>query len=138
HPLEVFEVGIGNQVVQVPQTHLILGKEDNVPGVAVIQPALGAQTHHGRVNLLKPGKLQLPELVRQLVEDEAAGDCIVSCPVVVEVRQAQGVGHHIQLEFIQVGQQILGENQGIHGGKAVGQALFPAGLPDEARVKVCI
>ena len=50
----------------------------------------------------------LLQLFHQVHHDQAAGHGIVSRPVVVEVRQAQGICHQIQLEFVQLGQQVLG------------------------------
>ena len=49
----MLQIGIGNQVVEVPQTHLILGKEDDMPGLPVGDPAAGAQLGHGRIDGLQ-------------------------------------------------------------------------------------
>ena len=58
--------------------------------------------------------------------------------MVIEVRQVQGVGYDIQLEFAQVLQKVLGQNQGVRGGVAVRQTLPLAFRPDEAGIEVGI
>ena len=58
--------------------------------------------------------------------------------MVVEVRQAQGVGHDVQLEFAQLGQHVLREDQGIHRREGIGITQTLAGVADEAGVKIRI
>ncbi len=126
-------------MVQIPQPHLVLGKEDNVPGMPVSHPALGAQGHHGGIHRLEGVDIQLLlHFGHQPVHNQAAGHGIVPGPVVVEVRQAQGVGHNIQLEFAQVGQHILGQNQGIHRRKGIWIPQAFTGHPDKPGVEVRI
>ncbi len=53
---------------------------------------------------------------------------IIRGTVVVEGRQVQMLRHYIQLKFIQLRQQVLGQNQGVHiGGRKI-QAP-PGGSP---------
>ena len=82
-----------------------------------------------------PTENQLPH---QPIQNQATSHGIVRRPVMVEVRQAQSIGDEIQLELIQLGQQILGKNQGIRRGKAVGQTLPVTLRPDKAGVKIRI
>ena len=56
----------------------------------------------------------------------------------VEVGQAQGVGDDVQLEFVQLGQQILGQNQGVRRRVMVVVAKTQALGADKAGVEVGI
>ena len=126
-------------MIEGAQAHLILGKDDDVPCMAVGDAALAAQGGHGGIHSRQGVDIQLVfHLLHQSVQNEAAGHGVVSCPVMVEVRQAQRVGHDVQLEFIQMGQQVLGQDQGIHGGEAVLIAQALALGPDEAGVEIGI
>ncbi len=139
HPAEMLQVGIGDQVIEVPQAHLVLGEKDDVPGLPVVDPAAGTKLHHGGVDGLQGvDVVLLLQHGHELRHDKAAGHGIVPGPVVVEVRQIQSVGHDVQLEFAQMLQKILGEDQGVRGGVGVGQALPLALRPDEAGVEVGI
>ena len=105
YPLEVFQIRVGNQMVEVSQADLILGKQNNMPGMPVSDASLGPQGHHGRIDCLEGVNiLLLFQLFHQAVHDKAAGFGIVRRPVMIEVRQLQGFGHNIQLEFTQLGQ----------------------------------
>ena len=126
-------------MIEVPQAHLIFGKKDDVPGMAVRDPALGPQLGHPVVDCLQVVDVQLLfHPLHQGVHNEAAGDGIVRRPVVLEIRQAQGVGYDVQLELVEVGQHILAQNQGVRGGQIVGKALTAAFCPDKAGIKVRI
>ncbi len=105
HPAEVFQVGIGDQVVEVAQAHLVLGEQEDVSCLAVGDVALGPQTHHGRVDGLQGVDVMLLfQLLHQPDHDQPAGHGVIRRPVVVEVRQFQSFRHDIQLEFVEVGQ----------------------------------
>ena len=102
HTLEVFQISQRNEVVEVPQALLVLGVEDDVPGLTVVDLAAAPQGGHGGVDLLDGIHTQLPELGHQPVEDQAAGHGIVGGTVVVEFRQTQGVRHDVELELVQM------------------------------------
>ena len=88
-------------MIEVPQALLILCKKDDVPGMAIGNTALGPQMHHGRIDGLEAVDIMLLfQFLHELVHDQAAGHGIIRRTVVIEVRQAQGIGYHIQLEFI--------------------------------------
>ena len=53
HPAEVLQIGIGNQVVQVAQTDLVLGKNNDVPCLPISDAAAGTQMGHCRVDGLQ-------------------------------------------------------------------------------------
>ena len=126
-------------MIEIAQAHLVLGKEDDMPGMAVGDPALGAQGHHGGVHRLKGMDIQLLlHFFHQPVQDQAADHGVVTGPVMVEFRQAQGTGHNIQLEFIQMGQHILSQDQGIHGSEMIGQPQLGTGSPDKTSVEIGI
>ena len=52
-PAEILQIGVGDQMVQVAQTDLILGKNDDVPRLPVSDPAAGTQMGHGGVDGLQ-------------------------------------------------------------------------------------
>ena len=53
HPAEVLEVGVGDQMVQVAKTHLVFGKNDDVPRLTVSDAPAGTQMGHGGVDGLQ-------------------------------------------------------------------------------------
>ena len=69
---------------------------------------------------------------------KAAGHGIIRSPMVIEVRQAQGICHDVQLELIQMGQQILTENQGIRCGIVIFITQTGTFCPDKAGIKIGI
>ena len=139
HPAEVLQIGIGNQVVQVAQTDLVLGKNNDVPCLPISDAAAGTQMGHGRVDGLQVVDVMLLfQLDHELRHDEAAGHGVVRRPVMVEVGQAQGIGDDVQLEFVQLGQKILRQNQGIRRGVMVVVAEALTFGADEAGVEVGI
>ena len=79
-------------------------KISDVPGVTVADLVLRPQRRHGRVDGLQAVKSHLLQLAAQPVEDQAAGESIIRRPMVVEFRQAEGIGHNVQLELPQLRQ----------------------------------
>ena len=79
-----------------------------VAGAAVVDAAAGTQAHHVGVDGLDVLQAPLTKHLRKAEIDLAAGQGIVGSPVMVEFRQRQGLGHQIQLKFVQVRQKILG------------------------------
>ena len=104
--------------------------------MAIADAVLGTQPLHSRVDLLQRINALLGEHIEEAVDNQAAGDGIVRRPVVVKLRQAQCVSHQIQLEFAQLGQQILSKNQCIRGCKGIGVSQLLTGCPDKAGIKV--
>ena len=80
----------------------------------------------------------LGHLVHEPVHDQTAGHGIICRPVMLEVRQTQGIGHNVQLEFIQLGQHVLGKNQGVCRREMIGNIHSAAGSPDKAGVEIRI
>ena len=113
HPgetLEELEIGIGHQMIKVSQAHLVLGKENDMVGTALAQRGLPLHTHHIGVDGLQGFHPLLPQLIHKAGHDQAAGHSIVRCPVVVKLRQTQGIGHNIQLMLVQLGHQDTGQH----------------------------
>ena len=135
HPLEVFQVGCRNQLVEVFQSHLVPGQNDDVLGEAVGLAAQGAQLLHFRVHGLQGVYPPLMEHFPEGDQHIAHRGGIVAGSVVVEGGQVQMLRHNVQLVFAQARQQILGQDQGVHvGGVKVQPHLF-ASCPDEADVE---
>ena len=76
-------------MVQVAQTDLVFGKDNDVPRLTVGDAAAGTQMGHGRVDGLQVVDVMLLfQLDHELRHDEAAGHGVVRRPVMVEVGQA--------------------------------------------------
>ena len=108
HPLEVFQVGCRNQLVEVFQSHLVPGQNDDVLGEAVGLAAQGAQLLHFRVHGLQGVYPPLMEHFPEGDQHIAHRGGIVAGPVVVEGGQVQMLRHNVQLVFAQARQQVLG------------------------------
>ena len=91
-------------MIEVAQALLVLGVEDDVPGLAVVDLALASQGGHGGVDLLDGIHAQLPKLRHEPVKNQTAGHTVIGCTVVVELRQTQGIRHDVQLELVQMAQ----------------------------------
>ena len=141
HPgeaLEKLQVGVRDQMVEVTQSHLVFGKENNVVGAALAKRCLPLQTHHIGIDLLQTADPLLFQHIHKPGHNQATGHGIVRRPVMVEVWQAQGVGYHIQLMLAELGHQDAGEDQGIGVCKATLDVLPFTFCPDEADVKGCV
>ena len=137
HPLEVLQVGGGDQLVQVLEAHFVLGQQDDVLGEAAGLAAPGPQLQHLGVDVLEEADAQLLfHLLEKRDQHVGHHGRIVGGPVVVEGRQVQILGHDVQLELVQLRQEILGQDQGVHIGGVKGDALPAAAGPDEADVEL--
>ena len=137
--LEIFQVGGRHQLIQVLEPQLVFSQNNNVLGPAVVLIAQGPQLQHFAVDLLQAIDAQLPaHFLKKRDKHIAHHARIIRGTVVVEGRQVQMLRHYIQLKFIQLRQQVLGQNQGVHiGGRKI-QPHPAAALPDEADVKLRI
>ena len=136
HPLEVLQVGGGDQLVQVLEAHFVLGQQDDVLGKAAGLAAPGPQLQHLGVDVLEAADAQLLfHLLEKRDQHVGHHGRIVGGPVVVEGGQVQVLGHDVQLELVQLRQEILGQDQGVHIGGVEGKPLPAAAGPDEADVK---
>ena len=139
HTTEIMQIGVGNQVIQISQTDLVLGKEDNMSCLPFLDLSAGTQALHHGIDLLKSMDLVLFfQFVHQSGHNQATSKCIICGPMVAEFRQAQGVGHNVQLEFAQMLQQILGQDQRIHRSKAIVNSLAGTFRPDKSCIKIRI
>ena len=126
HPLEVLQVGGGDQLVQVLEAHFVLGQQDDVLGKAAGLAAPGPQLQHLGVDVLEAADAQLLfHLLEKRDQHVGHHGRIVGGPVVVEGGQVQVLGHDVQLELVQLRQEILGQDQGVHIGGVEGKP-FPA------------
>ena len=135
HPLEIFQVAETDQMIEA---RLVLGKKENMAGVPPVQAAAGAQLSHHGVDLRHPGDAPLLQHGNKAGQEIAAGDGVVGCPVVLEIRQTQGVGDEIELVFAQIRQQVLRQDQGVEIRRRVADPLPLAGGLDKADVKIRI
>ena len=109
-----------------------------MPCLAVEDMAAGAKCHHLLVDLGDVLNALLAEHLKKPPEHMRHGDAVVHGTVVVEFRQAQGVGHDVELVVFEVWQQILRQDQSIHIGGLVLDAQPAAGRQDKAHVEVGI
>ena len=107
HPLVIFQIAVGDKPVQVAQAGGIFGKKNDMPCVAVVDPASGTQLGHVVVNGLNGADAPLGQHFGKALIQKAAGHGVVRRPVVVKLRQTQIVRHQIELVLAQLGQQIL-------------------------------
>ena len=98
-----YVAGTDQQALRVKFTKEELGMtvgRQSLAIAAVTDPALGTKGHHCRVNRLQIVDVMLLfQLLHQFCHDHTAGQGIVRRPVVIELRQAQGIGDNIQLEL---------------------------------------
>ena len=134
--LKILQIGVRDQMVEVSQTHLILSKQDNVSCVAVADPILGTQLHHRFIDRLQGMNALFLQHLQESAHNHTADHRVVCRAMVIEVGQAQCIGHQIQLEFTKLGHQILGKDQGIRRGKGIRQSLPGTFCPDKPGIKV--
>ena len=125
----------GNEFVQVPQSGLVLGQDDQVLGHP-LGLAQGAGLGQVSVDLLELVHSPVPEHLNERHQHVAHHSRVVGGPVVVEVRQVQMAADDVQLVLAQLGQQVLGQGQGIQAGGRKGDAVPLAALPDETNVEL--
>ena len=137
HALEVLQVGGGDQLVEVFQTQLILGENDDMLRETAGFAALRAQFQHFFVDLLQTGKaVLLPHLLKEGDEHVGHHGSVIAGAVVVEGGQVQMLCHDVQLVLVQLRQQVLGEDQRVHIGGVEGQAHLAAALADETDIEL--
>ena len=136
--LKIFQVGKGDQLIEIPQAQLIFRKQDNMAGVAIGDSILTAHPLHGGIDALQMGDAHFRQFFQVLCHNQTAGDRIIRRPMVIKLRQAQGICHHIQLKPAQMGHQILGQHQGICRGKFIGITQALTGGADKSCVKIRI
>ena len=108
HPLEIFQVGCRNQLVEVFQAHLVPGQNNDVFGKTVGLAAQRPQLFHLLIDGLEGVD---PPLMEHFPErDQHVAHCggIVAGPVVVEGGQVQMLRHNVQLVLAETWQQVLG------------------------------
>ena len=139
YTLKVLQIRIRDQMIQVSQTLLILCEEDNVASMTIINSVLRAQGSHGRINGIEGMNVVLfLQDLHQTGHNKSTSNRIVSGSVMAKLRQTQSICHHIQLEFSQMGQQILGKNQGVDRSKRIRNILTLTLGTNESGIKLRI
>ena len=76
-------------MIQIPQALLILGKQDDMPGVAVINATLGAQLGHHWIDFLKIVDIMLLfQLLQQPGHNGTANNGIIPLTITQEMLDA--------------------------------------------------
>ena len=105
--LKVFQIGLRNDLVEIFQSRFVLYENGHMARVPLfLQPAA-----HEVVEIADRLCAALGEHGQELAHDARNDHRVVRGAVVVEVRQTQAVGHHVQLVALEVGQQILREHE---------------------------
>ena len=133
---QIFQVGHGDQLVEVFQSHLVFRDKNDVLGLPVgVAPF--PQGRHGVVDCLEGVDVQFFfHALEEVGQEQAAGGGVVTGPVVLEGGEPQVLRHDVQLIFSQLRQQVLGQDQRIHVGRIEVQSLLAAPLPDKADVEL--
>ena len=108
HPLEIFQVGSGDQLVEIFQPHLVPGQNDDVLGETVGLAAQRPQLFHLLIDGLEGVDPPLMEHFPERDQHVAHRGGIVAGPVVIEGGQVQMVRHNVQLVLAETWQQVLG------------------------------
>ena len=108
HTLEIFQVGSGDQLVEIFQSHLVPGQNNDVLGETVGLAAQRPQLFHLLIDGLEGMDLPLMEHFPEWDQHVAHRGGIVAGPVVIEGGQVQMVRHNVQLVFAETWQQVLG------------------------------
>ena len=109
--LEIFQIAVGNETVEIAQADGVFRKDDDVTRAPIHDLAAAAQLDHRGIDGLNGADVFFLQHRVEPREQVAAGDGVVGCTVMVEVRQAQEVRHDVELVFSKVGQKILRQNE---------------------------
>ena len=136
HPLEVFQVGGGDHLIEIFQAHLVPGQQDDVLGETVGLAAQRPQLLHLLVHRLESVDAPLVEHFPERDQHIAHRGGVIAGSVVVEGGQVQVLRHDVQLVLSQVRQQVLSQDQRVHIGGVEVQAHLFAARPDEADIEL--
>ena len=108
--MEIFEVGLGDELIEIFQSHLVFHEQDDVVGALAAHAVLAYLQQHG---------LDVADALRALFAqhgDEALhhprhDHRVVARAVVVELRQREIVADRVQLVAFQVRQKRLRQNE---------------------------
>ena len=114
-PVEVLQVGQGNEFIEVAQAGLVLGQQDDVPRLLTALHRR-AQLEHLAVDLVDALHPQVPQHPPEGHEHITHHGGVVAGAVVVEGGQFQVLRHDVQFVFPQIRQQVLRQNEGVDGG----------------------
>ena len=131
-----FQMRVGNDMVKISQTRLILCKDQNMTGAAVHNMAAGTQRHHIFIDRLNIGNAALFQHFRKPQIEITAGQSIIGGAVMIKFRQAEGIGNQIQLVLGKLGHQILGQDQSVDIGRRKGELQPLTSSGQEAHIKI--
>ena len=95
HPLEIFQVGSGDQLIEIFQAHLVPGQNNDVFGKTVGLAAQRPQLFHLLIDGLEGVDPPLMEHFPERDQHVAHRGGIVAGPVVIEGGQVQMVRHNV-------------------------------------------
>ena len=95
HPLEIFQVGSGDQLIEIFQAHLVPGQNNDVFGKTVGLAAQRPQLFHLLIDGLEGVDPPFMEHFPERDQHVAHGGGIVAGPVVIEGGQVQMVRHNV-------------------------------------------
>ena len=138
HALEILEVAIGDEPVEIAKTDGVFGEHDDVFCTPVKNPAARAKLRHSGIHGAERMHALFVKHFPEAHHEIAAGDRVIGGPVVVEFRQAQSVGHDVQLVFSQIRHQVLRQNERVDIGRLEGdiQALTCGRYKADVKVRV--
>lgn len=117
YALIVAEVGIGDQPVEVAQSCIVLGIQDDMPGLQRCDSVAGLHAGHCCIDLRHVGDLLFLQHLKESLQHIAHRHGVVHRTVVVKVRRTQGVRYHVELIFVQSRQKPLRHHQCIKIGR---------------------
>ena len=138
--IEIFQVGIGNQLVQIFESHLIFCQNNKVIPAQIFQAAgLGFESCQQRVDVGNFGRVQFFLHLFQQLDVNSAQNCrVLTRSVVVERANLEFFRHDIQLVPFHVRKQNFAHFHGINGSKFPFDAQPFAGTMDKRHIKARI
>ena len=138
--IKIFQVGIGNQLVQIFESHLIFCQNNKVIPAQIFQAAgLGFESCQQRVDVGNFGRVQFFLHFFQQLDVNSAQNCrVLTRSVVVERANLEFFRHDIQLVPFHVRKQNFAHLNGINGSKFPFDAQPFAGTMDKRHIKARI
>ena len=138
--IKIFQVGIGNQLVEIFQANLIFCQNNEMIPAEIFQAAgLGLQTRQQRVDVGNLLRMQfLPQLVQQLDENTSQYCRIFTGSVVVKGSYLECLCHAVQPVAFHIREQDFGHFHGINGSEVPLDAKALTAFVDKRHVKARI
>ena len=136
----IFQKALGNQLIQVSQSRLVLHQNDKMIARQVFQLvlAVGRRRQH-RIDIRSRNRVHLlPEPFQQLDVNAAEHGGILARAVVLERADLQLLRQNVQLELVHVRQHQSAHLEGINACKLPLDTQSLAGRPQEAHIEACV